>query len=182
MWIIGDSITRRAHEFLRESDRSVDLDCRQYTISWKGRGGRHVADLSRVIESETGKYPTPDVIIIACGSNDLVEMPKHQIIQTLKDVIAEIWSHAPDTHVIYSTILPRLKYKGALNQVAIDSKRKHINAKIMAFIGVDNTICHPQFSRESKDLIKGSPDWVHLTSTGCSLFVENIRNYLQPLP
>ena len=90
-----------------------------------------------------------------------------------------MWSHAPDCHVVYSTILPRLKYKGANNQIAIDSKRKHVNAKIMAFIGVQNTILHPQFSRGSSDLILGPPDWVHLTDAGCSLFIENIRNFLQ---
>jgi len=152
-------------------------ECRVQVV-WKGRGGLKVGELSRMLESQIGKYQAPDVLVIACGTNDLVQTSSMDIEMSLKDTVTEFKKHVPQCKVMFSNVLPRRKYKGARDSKAIDLKRKKINMKMDSFGGYHNVVFHPQFTYKSTTLIKGRPDWVHLTSLGCSVFIQNLRKTL----
>ncbi len=62
--------------------------------------------MSRKCESQLGKYP-PDVIIIACGTNDLVDIKENNIINMLRETIDDIHQLVPRCHIMFSDILPR---------------------------------------------------------------------------
>ena len=59
VWIVGDSIVRRAR-------RQLDVPVRIY---WKGKGGAGVCDLPDLLHSM--RAPQPDIIIVHIGTNDL---------------------------------------------------------------------------------------------------------------
>ncbi len=94
--------------------------------------------MSLKLESHHTKYQPPDVVILACGSNDLPSTKGSNIINYLKDSINELKYWPPNCTVMYSDILPRHKYKGAKSPKQIDLKRKYINRHVNSFVKTPN--------------------------------------------
>jgi hypothetical protein len=123
-------------------------------------------ELGRKVESHLGKYPLPKIIIIAFGTNNLVNTKEHLIVNTLSDVIDDIHTSVPQCRIMFSDMIPSRHYKGAKNQRHIDQKLKTINRNIKSYVGYPNGISHPQFKMTTHKLILGYPDWVHVTNEG----------------
>ncbi len=145
MWVVGDSIVRRAADHLVSCHLPLNLGVPQVEIEWKGQGGMHVSTLGRMLESHLGKYPPPDVVVIACGTNDLTSAKGIVIEHILIDSIEQFKADMPTRRVMYSNILPRRKYKHATDPIKVDLKRKNINKHLNAFVKAPNGIKHPNF-------------------------------------
>ena len=57
VWIIGDSIIRRARDYFASTHADQNLGLDQVEVVWKGEGGLHLDALEQQIESHIGKYP-----------------------------------------------------------------------------------------------------------------------------
>ena len=178
MWILGDSLVRRAHQYLISQHKDPNLGLHQVEVMWIGEGGMHVDTLSRKLESYLGKHAAPDVLIIHCGSNDLTSTKNSDIISHIVAAIDELHLTAPNCLVLYSDILPRRRYLGAHNPKQVDLKRKCINRHMKSYVQYPYGISHPQFTYKSSSLILGFPDWVHLTSKGYQIFIQNLSQAL----
>ncbi len=106
---MGDSIVRRAADHLVSCHLPLNLGVHQVEIEWKGQGGMHVSTLGRMLESNLGKYPPPDVVVIACGTNDLTSAKDIVIEHILIDSIQQFKADMPTRRVMYSNILHRRK-------------------------------------------------------------------------
>ncbi len=87
MWIDGDSIVKRADEHLISKHKDFNLSLDKAEVVWKGESGLHVDTMSRKCESHLGMYPPSDIIIIAWGTNDLVDIKENNIINMLRETI-----------------------------------------------------------------------------------------------
>ncbi len=155
---MGDSHVRRAADHLMMLKRPLNLGFHQVTVFWRGEGGMHIDTMSHKPESHHRKYQPPDVVILACGTNDLTSIKGSNITNYLKDSINELKYWLPNCTVMYSDILPSRKYKGAKSHKQIDLKRKHINRHMNAFVKTPNGIRHTQFPYKNESLIRGYPD------------------------
>ena len=63
MWIIGDSIVRRA-------ERPLNLPV---NFLWKGKGGAGVADVGSLLAELRQAHSLPDLLIVHIGTNNLVK-------------------------------------------------------------------------------------------------------------
>jgi lysophospholipase L1-like esterase len=93
-------------------------------IVWKGEGGMHVDILGQKLESHLRKCPAPDIVVIACGTNDQTASKGIALLNTLKDAIQQLKHQLPRCRIMYSNILPRRKYNKAKDSRKVDLKRK----------------------------------------------------------
>ena len=95
MWIIGDSIIRRA-------EMHLDIPVR---VFWRGKGGAGVTDLYD-LQAELGKIlPPPAMLIIHLGTNDLVTLDEYALRQRITVMLRDCAVWCP-TMTIRVRLLP----------------------------------------------------------------------------
>ena len=109
--VLGDSI------IYHTGKAEVQLHGGGVTV-WSGIHGSRIANMAKRVEDYLQKNDFPTTIIIALGSNDIFRSPvghvKLQLIQELKS----IRNLLPHTRLIWSDILPRVKYENELKKGA----------------------------------------------------------------
>ena len=103
-----------------------------------------------------------------------------QIIQwTFQQCIQLINMYIQNPIIIFSEILPRIFYKGAMNQRKVEKLRKTLNRRIRALMGRygGHVIRHPDFTQDQVQLYR--EDGTHLTAEGNDLFLNDIEGGLR---
>lgn len=123
----------------------------------------------------------PKMILVHVGGNDLVQFKVTRIIKDLKRHLSYIASVFPEALVIWSDILPRTHWRGAINTPEnlrkLDNKRKRINR---AGRLVTKELPHGRSIRHSIDTTPGllKEDGVHLTLIGNAIFLDTLQEAL----
>jgi len=165
VWIIGDSIIRRA-------ERRLGLPIK---IEWKGKGGAGVCAFHDLLAGLSKGGPPPQLLIIHLGTNDLVTKDEYALRQIIAVMLRDCAMMYPNTWLVWSDILPRVFYIGARSQPAIERKRRTVNRWARSQCAAVQAFCmhHPQFVWSQTSLF--SYDGVHLSPMGNQLFVANLR-------
>jgi lysophospholipase L1-like esterase len=148
-------------------------------VSWLGKSGAHLCDLDALLEGISG--PTPSIIIVHIGTNDLVDVDEFSIRQRIVLSMKKCVKFFPHTTIIWSDILPRLFYFGARSQLSLERKRRALNRWARSQgrrLGV-SILHHPQFKWTETALYRF--DGVHLSPTGNQVFLGNFRCAIRSL-
>ena len=162
---MGDSIIRRAQSNIQCTPR----------VRWNGRGGARLCDLTELLAGLAGSGPPPGLIIVHLGTNDLVAVDLYGIRQSVRIFMEECCAHFPGARLIWSDILPRACYFGALSQSKLEMKRRSVNKwarSVSRRMGVA-VLHHPQFKWSIFHLFRF--DGVHLSPEGSDLFRMNVQ-------
>ncbi|XP_038053682.1 uncharacterized protein LOC119726141 [Patiria miniata] len=168
VWIVGDSIIRRAQ---------TNMDC-EAQIHWMGKGGAGIGNflplLSRLDALAHGVAPT--VVVIHLGTNDLVSIDTFCMRQRIRLLMEEFRTRYPSVCLVWSDILPRLFYYGAQSNASINKKRLTLNkwARAMAYRLNAYIFHHPQFESCPSQLFHF--DGVNLSPEGTRLFRDNLQS------
>ena len=181
---MGDSIIRWAAVHILEKGPPEDPDFKLGlmvdSVCWKGRSGRRLAQFKEDFPflCATSQH-LPSVILIHLGTNDIVNTPVQEIQWTFQQAMSLIFKHVHNPFLIFSEILPRLYYKGAINQKKVEKTRKTLNRRIRALMGRcgGHVIRHPMFSQEQVHLFR--KDGTHLTAEGNELFLKDVKEGLR---
>ena len=119
-----------------------DLDI-PFHVSWLGKSGAGLCDLDALLEGVSG--PTPSIIIVHIGTNDLVDVDEFSIRQRIALSMQRCIKCFPHTTVIWSDILPRLFYFGARSQLSLERKRCALNRWARSQGQQLGILHHPQF-------------------------------------
>ncbi len=141
---------------------------------WKGKSGAGMRDLYSLVRS-VNHGPSPIVIIVHIGTNDLVTVDEFCMRQRITEALQTYTAQFPNTKVVWSDILPRVFYFGAKSQAAVEKKRKAVNrwAKSQCKRLGASCLTHPQFTWSETALYRF--DGVHLSPLGTQLFRDNLR-------
>ena len=169
----------------RAGERAFARGCRDLgaagcEVAWHGRGGASLRDFPRQLQAQLRFSPSPSVLIIHAGSNDLGRYSAKDCRQAVDEALNTARSLLPQCYISFSSILPRLYYYGhgrhVTSQVAINNVRKGVNKYARrrvrrmhsgSFIGHNfNVQEHWYFHR----------DGVHLSDEGCDLLMENFAS------
>ena len=164
VWIIGDSIVRRAvHR----------LGCRPQ-VHWNGLGGARYSTITQLLCDLDAQWPSPGMLIVHVGTNDLVDTDAFCLRQRITVFMRECRERYPNTRLVWSDIfLPRACYFGAFSQSRMEMKRRSINKWARSF-SRSAVLHHPQFKWSAFTLFRF--DAVHLSPAGNEYFRENLRN------
>lgn len=177
---MGSSIIRRAFCRARESCDTSQLDLDRYraSILWHAKGGLRWRNLLSHIKLLLPIDDPPDILVIHCGGNDVAQSNsgflRQQILQDLKQIAILL----PQTRLVWSAILPRLKWRGEVNHSSVRRIPVRINSQVASYI-VGNGggyIRYPEITDKNPALFC---DDVHLSPLGNDLFLYRLQQGLQ---
>lgn len=176
IWVIGDSIVRRAHE------RALSKWSHQLgtsgEVTWLGEGGAMLINFPRVFHETLQYHSAPSMIIIHFGTNDIGKIEAKFFRQAVTEAISTIRTLLPYCHIAWSSILPRLFYYNV--QKELTSHKALIGVRISINKYARRSIMKlPNASYISHCNIKPSNhrlffrDGVHLSKKGSDVLISN---------
>lgn len=171
------------HAFIRATQSSygkdLQLESLNTSILWQGKGGMKWSEVLCKIKHLLKFIDPPNFIILHCGGNDICDCKSLQLINNIISTLKTMFELLPNTKIIWSQILPRLKWRYEKNHVAVDKIRKRVNSKIATFLLKNGGyyIRYPEITELNTGLFQ--PDNVHLSKLGNDIFLYRIQQALQ---
>ncbi len=196
VWIVGNSIVYWGFKTLRhvwrQEPRAPEfLDLDSAGIRFHGYRGLTLARLSEKLKKKLEKTIAcgdliPRVIVIHCGINDLAAAKEiDKFVQwekaVLQDVFNVVAKLAPKARIVWSDVLPLVKYKmdDMLGLLAID--RVNATAHQFCYEKGGGFIHHSSIIPRRELLYRYHrylTDPVHLSEYGYRLWIQEIARYL----
>lgn len=172
MWIVGHSFIARAERHPLASRASVLMGGRK--VRWLGVGGMRWQELLGVLFRNEAVWGRPSWLVVHLGGNDLGRVPGLELIQQIQGDFAYIGSVWPEVRLVWSDIVPRVRWRGARDLKAIDKARKKVNWAVSRFMETEGgfAVRHPRLVAQAPQMY--SLDGVHLSSRGLELFLLDI--------
>ena len=181
-WIIGDSLISHVED--RASFRNLkNLGLTNHQVHWIGKSGMHWNQLLSTLQFNMLYNPSPALILIHVGGNDLVNIKQGKLMKTVKNDLKYISSVFPNVSLVWSDILPRKHWRGMpstpANLVSINEKRKSINRagrQVVRSLNHGRYIIH-EIETETPGLFLR--DGTHLTNIGNDIFLITLQEAIR---
>uniref|UniRef100_A0ABM5FH18 SGNH hydrolase-type esterase domain-containing protein n=1 Tax=Pogona vitticeps TaxID=103695 RepID=A0ABM5FH18_9SAUR len=174
--IIGHSYVYWAERYAAASHWGSNLGLgARATITWKGLRGMQWGQLGRA--TAFGHCP-PDLLLIHLGGNDLPRLPgKALILDILRD-LKRLKTTYPTMRIIWSTIIPRIAWRGSVRTAAVNRARRGVNREVCRGVcnGIGSVIGHHNIQAGGLQMFRS--DGVHLSDEGLEVFLEDVRGGL----
>ena len=148
-------------------------------VRWNGKGGARLPDLTQLLADLASSGPPPRVIVVHLGTNDLGFADAFSLRQRIRIFMSECLANYPMAQVVWSDILPRACYFGALSPAKVEMKRRSTNnwsRSLGRRLGV-GVLHHPQFRWSFFHLFL--VDGVRLSREGLALFRQNFATCIR---
>lgn len=180
VWVLGSSIVKHAFVHARSRPGGIHLGlCRlNVSILWQVRSGMSYKDILRLLKKLLEFEDHPHILVIHCAGNDIGKEPIGILRNKLKAVLSSVARLLLHTLLIWSQILPRLKWRYSDNNTAMDRCRLRLNSSIASHILKlgGKYIRYPDITPRSELL---SSDLVHLTPLGNDIFLNIMQGALE---
>ena len=120
----------------------------------------------------------PSYFVLHAGGNDVGRISCLDLCVKLigkEGIIYQLQSLMPHTIIVWSCILPRLRWRYSDNTKAMEDVRKRVNRDIIRFMKLNGgkAIRYPDFNDKSSSLFH---DDTHLSFIGNDIFVNTIQS------
>ncbi|XP_061479346.1 uncharacterized protein LOC133383184 isoform X2 [Rhineura floridana] len=180
--LCGHSILFWAHRRASSSAPGTQLQLSATaTVHWVARRGMlwdaFLPSVCRIMSS----MDWPHILLIHLGENDLVQSPGVDLLLKVTRDLTWLLNSYPRLIIVWSDMLVRRVWRGAIHPNRIDRSRKWVNRKIRALVlSLGGAfIPHDRIRFHAPHLFRG--DGVHLSDQGCDLFLEDIMKGLRVL-
>lgn len=182
VWLVGSSILKHAQleAFLRPGGLHLNLARVNISLWWQGYSGLKLCQTERKLRTLAKVGPSPKAILIHCGGNDLGHISIRKLRLVTNKLFKFLRTSFPHSKVIWSCILPRMKWRYSDNSLAMETQRKRLNscASSLALRYGGAVIRHPDIKL---DPIFFCDDGVHLSKFANSIFLNTIQGGLETL-
>jgi len=176
-WFMGSSIVFWASQrSKRDAGRWTVLTAKE--VEWHGERGMGWSRFRPKLEALLQKAPPPQWLCVLLGSNDLGKKPLHELISCAQINLTHVASVSPETKIIWSDILPRIQYRGAISNAKMEVARKCYNKKMRKFVkGIGGKcIKHPGIQWNNPLIFRG--DGVHMNDLGNDVLNDGFQDAL----
>ncbi|VDH91304.1 Hypothetical predicted protein [Mytilus galloprovincialis] len=180
IWITGSSLVKNA--FIESRQRpggtNLCLDRLNAEIWWQGKSGMVTSQLRRQIRIMKKYEDPPKFLVVHVGANDLGNIKTKDLREKLIQAMTFISKDLPDTKIVWSQMLPRLKWRYSNDSKAMEKCRYRVNNAVANFILESGGyyIRYPDISR-TENMYKS--DGVHLSVIGNNIFLNSIQGGLE---
>ena len=94
-------------------------------VSWHGQRGMKRNQLLPKMKTLLQTKPAPDMLFIHLGGNDLVTTHLGKLTKQAQGDVRTLAKLCPETILIWSDVLPRIRYRGAVRQNKVEKHAKH---------------------------------------------------------
>ena len=134
--MVGSSIIQRAgeHSKIRPTGTFLGLQQLGCQLVWVGMPGMRWENVVPLIHSLINYRGIPFAVIIHCGGNDIGLVPCGELLFHIKFTIAILSSMLPGTSLVWSSILPRMKWRYSENIRNMEITRKRVNRGVRSYL------------------------------------------------
>jgi lysophospholipase L1-like esterase len=178
--IVGSSIVYWAERRARSVRAKWSL-LTATTTHWDGRRGMVWSQLNAACERMATANKHPRWLIIHLGGNDLASTPLKTLIQKIQKDVMSYSKFFPQTCIIWSDILPRATYRGAISNAKVEKSRKSLNNSMKLYMPRINgaIIQHRNIQWDAHHLYR--KDGVHLNDAGNDVMLGNITQAMMTI-
>jgi hypothetical protein len=118
----------------------------------------------------------PYMLLIHLGGNDLVSTHLGKLTKQAQGDVRTLAMLCPNTVLIWSDVLPRIRYRGATAHNKVEKTRKTFNSSMRAYVRKwsGKSLRHPQIQWHSDQHFR--PDGVHLNDLGNDILIMNLHH------
>ncbi|VDI67713.1 Hypothetical predicted protein [Mytilus galloprovincialis] len=129
VWIIGSSLVAKAssHSQIRPLGNDLGLHKLGYKLMWAGMSGMSVYNVVPIVENLIHCCGLPDAVLLHCGGNDIGLVNCGKLLFDIKFMLDIVVRMVNGGKIMFSSILPRLKWRYSKDVKAMDATRKRIN-------------------------------------------------------
>lgn len=177
---MGSSIIWQAFSYARMNGGSnLEFSPMEANIWWQGKGGMRWRHLLPKIRQLLQYEDPPHFLVLHCGGNDIGQIKSSELREKIEKSLDALSPLLPRTKIIWSQILPRLKWGNARDNKALNKTRVRVNSfvatKLLAHQG--GYIRYQKITPSDESFFKG--DGVHLTEKGNKIFLKTLKKALQ---
>jgi len=176
VWIVGSSIIKWVfeHAWSRPVGTNLGLQRYGYSVLWVGHPGLKVAQVLNLVHALLNWRRPPAFLVIYAGGNDIGNMRCGLLRYNIKLIVKQLMQLLPNTTIVWSSILPRLRYRSSKNTKAMENCRTRINRSLIDYVIKygGKAIKYPEFNDRYPGLFF---DDVHLSFIGNDLFLNTIQ-------
>ncbi|CAC5399581.1 Neurotrypsin,Scavenger receptor cysteine-rich type 1 protein M130,Deleted in malignant brain tumors 1 protein,Scavenger receptor cysteine-rich domain-containing group B protein,Soluble scavenger receptor cysteine-rich domain-containing protein SSC5D [Mytilus coruscus] len=180
VWIVGSSIVKHAFVAARDRPGGVNLDLGRLNASlwWQGKGGMIVKHVKSQLRTMKKYEDPPHFLILHVAGNDIGSSRVGFLRNEIQNVIRWIMKEFPNSKLVWSQILTRLKWRHSDDRKAMDLCRYRINNSIAAFIinCAGYYIKYPDIRADQKFF---QPDGVHLSPLRNELWLNILQGAME---
>ena len=120
--------------------------------------------------------PAPDMLFIHLGGNDLVTTHLGKLTKQAQGDVRTLAKLCPETMLIWSDALPRIRYRGAVTQNKVEKTRKTFNSSMRAYTRKmgGKSVRHHQIKWNIKQQFRH--DGVHLNVLGNDILIKKFHD------
>lgn len=180
IWIVGSSLIKHAYRHTSSSVHvgpDLDLQRCDASIRWQAKGGLRSEGLKKFVRDTLVIEDPPQFMVIHCGANNVGQDKSHDLISDMKSIIDHFFTSLPLTKIVWSQMLPRLKFRFGKNQKALEQVLVNVNSKMASYV-LDNGgyyIKYPEISHRDPGLFS---DGVHLSDIGKDIMLHRLQQGL----
>jgi hypothetical protein len=175
VWIVGSFIIKWAFEHTgsRPVGTNLDLQCYGYSVLWVGHPGLKVVQVINLVHALLNWRRPPALLVIHAGGNYIGNMRCGLLRYNIKLIVKQLMQLLPNTTIVWSSILPRLRYRSSKNTKAMENCRTRINRSLVDYVikYKGKAIKYPEFN----DRYPGLFFYVHLSFIGNDLILNTIQ-------
>lgn len=180
--MVGSSLIVKAHNHVKTRPMGSDLalfNTHGVKVIWAGSSGlssEYVINLCQALKNyvtSAGLY-TPKYLLIHAGGNDIGKIPTHSLRSYICKVLDYLREYFPGVSIVWSSILPRLKWRYSDNTGAMENARARINRAVIQSVVSKGgyAIKHPDFQDKNPALFC---DDCHLSYIGNDIFLNTFQ-------
>ena len=181
IWILGSSLIKKAHKHAKSRPVGANLKLERYghRVVWIGHSSLSFGQVFGLYQALVNCFGAPRFVIVHAGGNDIGLASCQFLREYIAASLVNMHMLTPNTTIIWSCILPRLKWRHSDNTAAMERVRMRINRKIISS-SYSKTYCkaimHPDFQDRSPSLFS---DDCHLSFIGNDIFLNSLQCALE---
>ena len=179
VWIIGSSLVVRLERWLRRtrgSDYDFDIEG---DVEWFGQSGMTWQGAISRLRRNLDLPRRPSIIIIHAAANNIGSVTGIRLALMVIRDLEWVLTAYPDSHVMFSMLLPRRSYRNQRNNSprGLNRAARLVNIRIARFLARrgHSVIHHRGIRLDAMHDVLGD-DGVHLSDWGNELFHLGFRN------
>lgn len=181
IWIVGSSLIKRAYTHVKRRPLGDNLGLASYgyNVIWIGHSGLSFTQVYGICQalSICSMNRPPAYLIVHAGGNDIGGIKARDLRNFIKKTMSNLIALFPHTYIVWSSILPRLRWRYSENVAAMENIRTRTNRAIIKHM-VQNggkAIKHTDFNDKAPGLFEDS---CHLSFIGNDIFLNTFQGAL----
>lgn len=181
IWIVGHSYIFWAGKqaATRSYSSNIGLDINKFQVFWSGIRGLRWRSLKEHLLFLSSIWPTPHIIIIHAGGNDIGKVRTWDLLCEIKTEFSSVKLLFPQSILAFSEIIPRLIWSPFSNLFYVDKIRRRLNRTVHNFIVSLGGLSfrHTELEGFLPGLFRN--DLVHLSEVGIDIFNMGLQSLIE---